>query len=72
MALPEYVSDPDPSTFGGRKGRWVTLGVSELLPIYDPLEHGSEIMWIDHGTVDREDAKELTRTKTEIESEFDS
>jgi hypothetical protein len=72
MALPEYVSDRDPSTLGGRKGRWVTLGVSELLPIYDPLEHGSEIMWTDHGTIDQEAAEKLPRTKAEIESEFDS
>lgn len=36
---------------GGDKGvrvKWVYVGVSELLPVYDPIEDGVEIAWTDH------------------------
>ena len=36
---------------GGEKGipvQWVFEGVTELLPIYEELEDGSEIMWAEH------------------------
>lgn len=38
---------------GGAKGipvQWVFEGITELLPIYEPLEDGAEIMWADHGS----------------------
>jgi hypothetical protein len=42
-------------------------GVSELLPIYEPLEDGAEIMWADHGLVQlgklRKRAKSLEQIK---------
>jgi hypothetical protein len=31
-----------------RKGCWRYEGVTSLLPIYEPLEDGSEIMWTEH------------------------
>ena len=36
---------------GGDKGvpvQWVFEGITELLPIYEKLEDGSEIMWTEH------------------------
>lgn len=39
---------------GGPDGvpvRWVFEGVSDLLPIYEPLEDGAEIMWAEHESV---------------------
>ena len=36
---------------GGSKGilvQWVFEGITELLPIYEKLEDGSEIMWAEH------------------------
>lgn len=32
----------------GRKGSWVFEGLTELLPIYDELEDGAEILWSEH------------------------
>jgi len=37
---------------GGAKGipvQWQFEGITDLLPIYEPLEDGAEIMWTDHG-----------------------
>ena len=33
------------STWGGRKGRWSFAGFSSLLPIYEELEDGCELLW---------------------------
>jgi hypothetical protein len=40
---------------GGPEGvpvQWIFEGISELLPIYEPLEDGAEIMWADRGSVE--------------------
>lgn len=31
-----------------RKGHWVFEGLTSLLPIYDELEDGAEILWVEH------------------------
>jgi hypothetical protein len=31
-----------------RTGRWVFVGLTSLLPIYDKLEDGAEILWREH------------------------
>jgi uncharacterized protein DUF4288 len=31
-----------------RRGRWLFEGLTDLLPIYERLEHGSEILWKVH------------------------
>lgn len=39
---------------GGAEGvsvQWVFEGVTELLPIYEPLDDGAEIMWAEHQAV---------------------
>ena len=39
---------------GGEKGvpvQWVFEGVTELIPIYEALEDGAEIMWAEHESV---------------------
>ncbi|MCB1914160.1 MAG: DUF4288 domain-containing protein [Rhodocyclaceae bacterium] len=33
----------------GVMARWVFEGVTEVLPVYEPLEDGAEIMWADLG-----------------------
>ncbi len=39
-----YKGGPSP----GVEVRWVFEGVTELLPIYEKLEDGAEIMWAEH------------------------
>lgn len=44
-------SDSGTADRGGSKGipvRWVFEGVSELLPVYEKIEDGAEIMWAQH------------------------
>ena len=36
----ELLGDPP-----GRLGRWVFEGLTSLLPIYEPLEDGAEVLW---------------------------
>jgi hypothetical protein len=31
-----------------RKGHWIFEGLTSLLPIYDELEDGAEILWVEH------------------------
>jgi hypothetical protein len=60
-----YLGGPD-----GIPVQWVFEGVSELLPIYEPLEDGAEIMWADRGSVPlgklRERAKSLEELKKHL------
>jgi hypothetical protein len=39
----ELLGDPP-----GRLGRWVFEGLTGLLPIYEPLEDGSEVLWCEY------------------------
>ena len=41
-------------------------GITSLLPIYETLEDGSEIEWIDHGTLSLNDVKGMIRTPSEL------
>ncbi len=45
-ATTPYKGGPD-----GVPVQWVFEGVTELLPIYEPLEDGAEIMWTEHQAV---------------------
>jgi hypothetical protein len=36
----ELLGDPP-----GRPGRWILEGLTSLLPIYEPLEDGAEVLW---------------------------
>ena len=31
-----------------RKGRWIFVGITELLPVYEDIEDGAEILWTEH------------------------
>ena len=54
---------------GGEKGipiQWVFEGVTELLPIYEELEDGSEIMWAEHSPRKLKNLKKLVRESNEL------
>lgn len=36
---------------GGVPVQWIFEGITDLLPIYEPLEDGAEIMWAEHESV---------------------
>jgi hypothetical protein len=54
---------------GGPTGvpvQWVFVGVTELLPIYEPLEDGAEIMWEEHESVRLSELKRRAKSLSEI------
>ena len=44
--------------------RWIFEGVTELLPIYEALEDGSEIMWCDRGPRTLRSLKKRVKPRT--------
>jgi uncharacterized protein DUF4288 len=49
----------------GRRGRWVFEGLTELLPVYEPLADGSEILWRKHRKTVR-GLRKRVRTKSTL------
>lgn len=45
-ATEPYLGGPE-----GKPVRWIFEGITELLPIYEPLEDGAEIMWAEHDAI---------------------
>jgi len=39
----ELLGDPP-----GRLGRWIFEGITSLLPIYEPLQDGAEVLWSEY------------------------
>jgi Domain of unknown function (DUF4288) len=50
----------------GRLGRWVFEGLTNLLPVYEPLRHGAEIVWTDHGNLALGDIRRRVKRKREL------
>ncbi len=42
------------------------LGIGDLLPIYEDLEDGAEILWNDYGFISSKRSKKIVRTKKEL------
>ncbi len=51
---------------GQRKGTWVFEGVTELLPVYDELEDGAEILWTEHRDRTVRTVKSWVRSKSQL------
>ena len=54
---------------GGPEGvpvQWVFEGVTELLPIYEELEHGSEIMYREHNPTKLKNLRKAVKQKHEF------
>jgi hypothetical protein len=52
----------------GRKGAWHFEGLTSLLPIYDRLEHGAEIIWVKHAGRTVKRIRALVKSKHELEA----
>lgn len=60
---------------GGPDGvpvRWVFEGITELLPVYEPLGDGAEIMWAEHDAVKRSTIRERARSLTQLKQKVDA
>jgi hypothetical protein len=54
---------------GGAEGvpvQWLFEGVTELLPIYEPLQDGAEIMWAEHDSVQLSALRQRARSLQEL------
>ncbi len=51
----------------GVKVKFVFEGLTSLLPIYEKLEHGSEIMWTEHNNKSIKTIKNKIKKKSELE-----
>ncbi len=47
-------------------GEWRFAGISMLLPVYDDIEDGVEILWVDRGLMALNKIKKLTKTKRQL------
>lgn len=52
---------------GKRTGRWVFEGLTSLLPIYDELKDGAEILWVEHENKTIGKVRSWVRQKQELE-----
>jgi hypothetical protein len=58
---------------GGIKGvpvRWLFEGLTELLPIYEKLEDGSEIMWAEHSPRTLKNIRSSGKTKKQFHQKW--
>jgi len=46
--------------------RWVFLGIGELLPIYEDIEDGAEIMWTNYGALSKREIHKILSSKEAI------
>jgi len=53
-----------------RTGRWVYIGLTSLLPIYEELGDGTEILWTERDNLTRKTILAMVKTKHEL-SVFD-
>ncbi|OZG72613.1 hypothetical protein BTA51_13875 [Hahella sp. CCB-MM4] len=51
----------------GEMIQFVFEGLTSLLPIYEELEHGSEIMWTEHENKAIKTIKSMVKSKSELE-----
>lgn len=57
------VDEADP----GRTGYWRFEGLSNLLPIYDELKDGAEVLWVEHDDVPIKDVQDWIKGKRDLE-----
>lgn len=53
---------------GKRTGRWVFEGLTSLLPIYDELEDGAEVLWRDYSGRTLKRVRSMVKKKEELEA----
>jgi len=51
----------------GRIGKWRFEGLTSLLPVYDDLKHGAEILWVEHENRTVAEVQRMAKRKQELE-----
>ncbi len=65
------LSEGSESELNGRKGTWIFEGLTSLLPIYEEVEDGAEILWEEHKNIAVKTVKSWVRNKNELEAFLD-
>ncbi|MGN6727103.1 MAG: DUF4288 domain-containing protein, partial [Tepidisphaeraceae bacterium] len=47
-------------------GEWQFVGLSSLLPVYEELDDGSELLWTNHGSIGLVKLKRLDKAKDKL------
>ncbi|MEM6297375.1 MAG: DUF4288 domain-containing protein [Bacteroidota bacterium] len=50
----------------GVEMEWCFVGIADLIPVYEDIEDGAEIMWTDYGYISNKRAEKIPRTKEDI------
>lgn len=65
------IGEADHDTVGladdGRSGKWKFMGLAELLPVYDKLEHGAELLSVDYKDVPYESIEDSVCEKEDLQ-----
>lgn len=61
-AIAQAETEPYKGSPAGVPVQWVFEGITELLPIHEPLEDGAEIFWTDRGALRLRDLRLRART----------
>ena len=70
VAIGEGATTPYLGGDDGVPVQWVFEGVTELLPIYEPLEDGAEIIWADHESVRLSELRERAVSLQDVRQHF--
>jgi hypothetical protein len=70
VAIGEGATTPYLGGDDGVPVQWVFEGVTELLPIYEPLEDGAEIMWAVHESVRLSELRERAVSLQDVRQHF--
>ncbi len=62
----KYQTEPYKGGSEGIPVQWIFEGVTELLPIYEELEHGSEIMYREHNSTKLKNLRKAVRQRSEF------
>jgi len=70
VAVAESTTKPYRGGLEGVPVQWVFEGITELLPIFDELEDGAEIMWTEHEAVKLSDLRQRTVSLQDVKDHF--
>ncbi len=49
-----------------KEGEWRFAGISMLLPVYEDIEDGAEILWVDRGSLRLSSIRKLVKSKRQL------
>jgi hypothetical protein len=70
-AMEFALAEEDDKTDRQGLGKWVCEGLTSLLPIYDKLEDGTEVIWTEHKNKTVKTIKSWIKKKEELECFLD-